>query len=213
VSWTYFDIETLPDQRPGAREKAAASIKVPGNYKNPEAIAKYVEENAEEAYLKTALDGWKGHVACISYNGKYGSMSYCAPSISDEYDLIREFFSFVSMSHGTLVGHNIIGFDIPFITRRALVLGVQLPPDYIWPRNLKPWDKGVFDTMHALGNGKDYVSLNALADAFGIEGKINHGGAVYKMWQDGLHDEIAEYCADDTRIVREIHERMLKAGW
>lgn len=203
MSWTYFDIETLPDQRPGAREKATENIKVPSNYKNPDAIAKYIEENAEEAYLKTALDGWKGHVVCICTD-KHRFDYQCF----DEATIIALFFDSLRADH-QLVGHNIIGFDIPFITRRALVLGVKLPPDYLWPRNLKPWDKRVFDTMQELGGG----SLNSLAEAFGIEGKSNHGGVVYQMWLDGLHDEIAEYCADDVRIVREIHERLMKAGW
>lgn len=203
MSWTYFDIETLPDQRPGARARAAA-MKVPANYKNPEAIAKYIEENSEEAYLKTALDGWKGHVVCIGTDRD----SYYGSSVTTEKGIIEAFFDSLRADH-QLVGHNIIGFDIPFITRRALVLGVKLPPDYLWPRNLKPWDKRVFDTMQELGGG----SLNSLAEAFGIEGKSNHGGAVYQMWQDGLHDEIAEYCADDVRIVREIHQRLMKAGW
>lgn len=208
MSWTYFDIETLPDQRPGARERAASSVKVPGNYKNPDAIAKYIEENAEEAYLKTALDGWKGHVICICTQED----RFLAKKVEDEPKVIEKFFSSLR-ADSQLVGHGIINFDIKFITRRALVLGVKLPSDYLWPRNLKPWDSRVFDTMQALGDS-GYVSLQSLAESLGIEGKSNHGGAIYQMWQDGLFDEIADYCQNsDVRIVREIHQRLMKAGW
>jgi len=126
--------------------------------------------------------------------------------------MLQSFFS--SLTETTFVGHNIIGFDIPFLTKRALVLGVKLPPEHIWPRNLKPWDTKVFDTMTAFGNGKEFISLDNLARNLGIKGKgATTGKQVHYMWQQGLHNEIAEYCADDVRIVREIHERFLSVGW
>lgn len=208
MTYTYFDVETIPDQSEGALERANESIKVPANYKNPDVIAAYIEENAQEAWEKTALDGWKGHVACIVAGGGRWSIT----DTSEEKALLQDFFNYLSVS--TLVGHNIIGFDIPFLTKRALVLGVKLPLDYIWPRNLKPWDTRVFDTMLQMGNGKEFISLDNLAKNLGIKGKGNTTGAqVHYMWQNGLHDEIAEYCADDVRIVREIHERFLSCGW
>lgn len=208
MSFTYFDVETIPDQSEGALERAKESVKVPANYKNPDTITAYIEESAQEAWERTALDGWKGHVACIVVNDR----TYELIDIKDEKFLIQSFFS--SLVESTLVGHNIIGFDIPFLTKRALVLGVKLPPEHIWPRNLKPWDNRVFDTMLQIGNGKEFISLDNLARNLGIKGKGNTTGKqVHYMWQNGLHDEIAEYCADDVRIVREIHERFLACNW
>lgn len=208
MSFTYFDVETIPDQSEGALERAKESVKVPANYKNPDTIAAYIEENAQEAWEKTALDGWKGHVAHISVNG----VPYIVRDIEEEKYVLSLFFK--ELQESTLVGHNIIGFDIPFLTKRALVLGVKLPPEHIWPRSLKPWDNKVFDTMLQIGNGKEFISLDNLARNLGIKGKGNTTGKqVHYMWQNGLHDEIAEYCADDVRIVREIHERFLSVGW
>lgn len=208
MTYTYFDVETIPDQSEGALERAKEYVKIPSNYKNPDTIAAYIEENAQEAWERTALDGWKGHVACIVSNGTIFSIE----DVRDEKSLLRTFFS--SLQESTFVGHNIISFDIPFLTKRALVLGVKLPPEHIWPRNLKPWDNRVFDTMLQLGNGKEFISLDNLARNLGIKGKGNTTGAqVHYMWKNGLHDEIAEYCSDDVRIVREIHERFLSVGW
>ena len=208
MTYTYFDVETIPDQSEGALERAKESVKVPANYKNPDTIAAYIEENAQEVWERTALDGWNGHVACIVANGT----EYKVDNISIEKSILNYFFR--DLKESTLVGHNIIGFDIPFLTKRALVLGVKLPPEHIWPRNLKPWDNKVFDTMTQLGNGKEFISLDNLASNLGIKGKGNTTGKqVHYMWQNGLHDEIAEYCADDVRIVREIHERFLSVGW
>ncbi len=208
MTYTYFDIETIPDQSEGALDRAKESVKVPANYKNPDTIASYIEENAQEAWEKTALDGWKGHVACIATQHGRWPVS----DLNEEKELLQHFFNFLKET--TLVGHNIISFDIPFLTKRALVLGVKLPPEHIWPRNLKPWDNRVFDTMLQLGNGKEFISLDNLARNLGIKGKgATTGKQVHYMWQQGLHDEIAEYCADDVRIVREIHERFLSVGW
>lgn len=208
MSFTYMDCETIPDQSEGALERAKESVKVPANYKNPDTIAAYIEENAQEAWERTALDGWKGHVACIVSNETIFSIE----DVRDEKSLLRTFFS--SLQESTLVGHNLINFDIPFLTKRALVLGVKLPPEHIWSRSLRPWDNKVFDTMTQLGNGKEFISLDNLARNLGIKGKGNTTGKqVHYMWQNGLHDEIAEYCADDVRIVREIHERFLSVGW
>lgn len=208
MTYTYFDIETIPDQSDGALERAKESVKIPANYKNPDTISAYIEDNAQEAWEKTALDGWKGHVACIVANG----IPLSIRDARDEKDSLEWFFG--DMLESTLVGHNIIGFDIPFLTKRALVLGVKLPAWHIWPRSLKPWDNRVFDTMTQLGNGKEFISLDNLARNLGIKGKGNTTGKqVHYMWQNGLHDEIAEYCADDVRIVREIHERFLSVGW
>lgn len=209
MSCTYFDVETIPDQSEGALERAKESVRVPANYKNPDTIAAYIEENAQEAWERTALDGWKGHLACIatSYGGPFSIRD-----VRDEKESLNWFFR--DMLETTIVGHNIISFDIPFLTKRALVLGVKLPPEHIWPRNLKPWDNRVFDTMLQIGNGKEFISLDNLARNLGIKGKGNTTGKqVHYMWQNGLHDEIAEYCADDCRIVREIHERFLSVGW
>lgn len=208
MTYTYFDVETIPDQSEGALERAKESVKVPANYKNPDTIAAYIEENAQEAWEKTALDGWNGHVAHISVNG----VPYIVRDIGEEKYVLSLFFK--ELQESTLVGHNLINFDIPFLTKRALVLGVKLPPEHIWPRNIKPWDNKVFDTMMQLGNGKEFISLDNLARNLGIKGKGNATGKqVHYMWQNGLHDEIAEYCADDVRIVREIHERFLSVGW
>lgn len=208
MTYTYFDVETIPEQSEGALERAKESIKVPANYKNPDAIAAYIEENAQEAWEKTALDGWKGHVACIVAN----DFKHSVRDVKDEKQILEYFFS--DLTETTLVGHNIIGFDIPFLTKRALVLGVKLPPEHILPRSLKPWDNKVFDTMTAFGGGKEFISLDNLARNLGIKGKgATNGKQVHYMWEQGLHDEIAEYCADDVRIVREIHERFLQCGW
>ena len=66
-----------------------------------------------------------------------------------------------------LVGHNIIGFDLPFIFQRCLAHALQARPFV----NLGDYNvRGVFDTMHRWWLGaKRHVSLDDIAWALGIE--------------------------------------------
>lgn len=208
MAYTYFDIETIPDQSENALEIALQGIKAPANYKDKEKIEEYKKEKAQDALDKTALDGFKGHVCCIGVNDEV----YSVRDIKDERDALK--WLFAMLDGHTLVGHNIIGFDIPFLTKRAFVLDVRLPVDFYWPRNPKPWDSNVFDTMMRFGNGKDYVSLDSLCRLASVEGKKDiDGSMVSGLWKSGLHDAIAEYCKDDVKRVRAVHERFLSIGW
>src|SRR5258705_7040099 len=66
-----------------------------------------------------------------------------------------------------IVGHNILGFDLPFIFQRCLVHGISVRPFV----NLGEFNvRGVFDTMHHWWLGaKRHVSLDDIAWALGIE--------------------------------------------
>ena len=149
----YFDIETLPAQDPAIKAEIAASITAPAQYKKPDSIAEWLRENrdseAEAQWLKTSFDGGAGHVFCIAWAVDDG-LPHCAwhPQLSRqaEIDTLQTFFSeLTDAGHCQLIGHNIIGFDIPFLWKRAMVLGVK--PPFNFPRNPKPWSEHVCDTM------------------------------------------------------------------
>ena len=210
MSYLYFDIETIPDQSEYALDRAKESVKVPANYKNPDTIAQYIEDNAVEQWKKTALDGFSGHVICIGTN--FGT--FVANDVAEEEKIIRDFYQLIAKNPElSIVGHNIIGFDIPFLTKRSIVLGVKLPPEHIWPRNPKPWDNRVFDTMMQFGNGKEFIGLDKLAKSLGIKGKSVSGEEVIFHWQQGNIQAIRDYCVDDVRIVEEIHKKFLSVNW
>ena len=67
------------------------------------------------------------------------------------------------------VGHNITGFDLPFLKKRSIILGI-CPPSVI-PFAAKPWDKSVFDTMIQWDGDRDKrISLpDKLCKVLGIE--------------------------------------------
>jgi hypothetical protein len=109
-----------------------------------------------------------------------------------------------------LVGHNIIGFDLPFIFQRCLVHCLSAPP-FVDLSDYKV--RGVFDTMHHWWLGaKRYVSLDDLAWALGIESSKTadvEGSKVFELYQAGRLAEIREYNLNDVRVTRKVYERMV----
>jgi hypothetical protein len=109
-----------------------------------------------------------------------------------------------------LVGHNILGFDLPFIFQRCLVHCISARPlvDLAEYRV-----RGVFDTMHAWWLGaKRFVSLDDIAWALGIESSKTataEGSKVFELYQAGKLGEIREYNLNDVRVTRKVYERMV----
>lgn len=219
ATYLYFDIETIPDQSERALDKARERVTPPGNIKKQESIDTWMAENQERAARdllhKTCFDGGAGHVCTIGWAINDGEVHVeHAESVGEERDILSAFFRAVPRSGCTLVGHNVLGFDIPFLTKRAVILGVELPPDNSWPRDPKPWSRGVFDTMTAWAGARDMISMNRLCGHLGIIGKTDFDGSmVAEAWAEGRHMTIAEYCDDDVRRTRAIHQKFLQAGF
>ncbi len=109
-----------------------------------------------------------------------------------------------------LVGHNIIGFDLPFIFQRCLVHCISARPLV----DLREFNvRGVFDTMHHWWLGaRRFVSLDDVAWALGIESSKTdtvEGSKVFDLYQAGRLSEIREYNLNDVRLTRKVYERMV----
>lgn len=209
----YFDIETIPTQRDDIRESIRESIEHPKTMKKTETIEEWYktefEAEFEKQLDKTALDGAFGHVVSIGYavNDDKPTVLH-AESVENEEQIIREFFAIVKENrHATLVGHNILNFDLKFLKHRSMVLGIKLP--VFIPFDAKPWDNCLFDTM-LQWDSKNFISLDKLCKAFGIKGKGDiNGSMVHKLWRAGKHNDIKEYCMSDVELTREVAKRML----
>jgi hypothetical protein len=109
-----------------------------------------------------------------------------------------------------IVGHNIIGFDLPFIFQRCLANNIAVKPFV----NLGEYNvRGVFDTMRGwwLG-GRQRVGLDDVAWALGFESSKTsevEGSKVFDLYQAGKLAEIREYNLNDVRVTRKVYERMI----
>lgn len=218
----YFDIETIPCTWPGILEEFAAGVTPPATYKKPESIAAWLEENreaeAEAAWLKTSFDGGMGQICVIGWavdDEPAMSMQVDDLSAESEAQLLGHWFAWLtncrSGTSGTrpvLVGHNHVGFDIPFLWKRAMVHGIKPP---MWfPRNPKPWADSVEDTMLLWdSNQRAGSSMDRLCRILGIEGKGDMDGSkVWPMVREGQIDLVAAYCKQDVERTRAMHRRM-----
>ena len=109
-----------------------------------------------------------------------------------------------------LVGHNILGFDLPFIFQRCLINEIQVRPFV----DLSEFHvRGVYDTMHHWWLGaKRFVSLDDIAWSLGIASSKTaeaEGSKVFEMYATNKLAEIREYNLNDVRVTRKVYERMV----
>lgn len=217
-TYVYLDVETVPVQDPEAVFDIRSQIKPPANLKKQESIDAWFAEHGEQAgadlVAKTSFDGARGHVCTIAWAVNDGPVASChASSVGDEAGIITAMFSQLPMYKSVIfVGHNIAGFDLPFLRKRAIILGVTLAQQF--PRDVKSWDKNIHDTMTMWAGHRDTISMDNLCKALGIPGKSGMDGSqVAQAWTDRRHDEIEQYCRDDVERTRLIHQKFLAVGW
>ena len=227
-----LDIETitLPDfrERVGPQLERLARL---GNMR-VEQQQRYLEDIAaeeERCYALGALSATSGRVLCIALHvgGIPGLEIPGLDSESSEHvfgidrygyeqeekQALQGFLNF--MKHfdpdcDELVGHNVIGFDLPFIFQRCLAHSLVARP-FVNLSDYTP--RGVFDTMHRWWLGaKRFVSLDDVAWALGIESSKTsevEGSKVFDLYQAGKLDLIREYNLNDVRVTRKVYERMV----
>ena len=176
------------------------------------------EEVGENAWRKTAFDATKGQICVIgfSFDGEEPeSLQIKEPE--DEARILRTFFERLAirykatnMRRPIFVGHNLVNFDLPFIYRRAVILGIQ-PPAFL-PINPSPYNEYVFDTMLQWAGSKGRISMQNLCEALGIPGKETDGdidgSKVTDFYLNGQIDDVAKYCRGDIRRTRAMYDRL-----
>ncbi len=217
-----FDIETVPCQWPDIAAELAQTIHAPGTLKKAESISAWEAESKPalvlEAVAKTSFDGGLGQVVCIGWaieEQPAQSLQAADLSAAAEADMLREWFAILISCHRgnsgmrpCLIGHNSNAFDLPFLWKRAMVLGIKPP---MWfPRDPKPWGDTTFDTMTAWAGVRDRISMDRLCRVLGIPGKGDgpSGADVWPMVQAGRVDDVAAYCRADVDRTRAIYRRM-----
>lgn len=131
----------------------------------------------------------------------------------NEPNLIESFFALAAgaLSRGeSVVGHNIHGFDLPFLVRRAWVLGIDVPDGFFDGRN---WNHCFVDTMRAWQLGaRDLVSLDTLDKLFGGDGKPDGvTGELFHVLYHGSEFEreaALEYLRNDVQMVVRVASAM-----
>lgn len=114
-----------------------------------------------------------------------------------------------------LCGHNIKEFDLPYICRRLLVHGMNLPP-CLQLSGLKPWQIVHQDTLELwrFGDYKHYTSLELMAAVLDVTTSKSDmdGSEVGKVyWQQKDVGRIASYCLQDVYTTTLVYLKL--KGW
>ena len=132
----------------------------------------------------------------------------------DEKKLLTEFGSLLEkMGPATrLCAHNGREFDFPYLCRRLLVNGLQLP-SVLNLSGKKPWEVQHLDTleMWKFGDYKHYTSLDLLAALFNISTSkgVMDGSQVNEVYyQENNLTKIAEYCIGDIIALAQVFLKM-----
>lgn len=108
-----------------------------------------------------------------------------------------------------IVGHHVAGFAVPFLTKRAAVLGVTLPKWWPMRRAAGPGDMMISSSAERDG----WISFDALCQAFGMLGKFPIAGVTYDMWKEGRQEAIWRYSSNNVFKVSQIHRQIRLAFW
>ncbi len=226
-----IDIETLtlPDFRERVGPQLEKALKL-GNMRL-EQQQRYLEDiviEEERCYQLGSLSATSGRILSVAVHaGPVGGLDFGIEQPQSErvfgidedgteQDEKRSLLAFLEFMKDfdcdtdELVGHNLLGFDLPFIFQRCLVHCISAKPLV----DLSEFRvRGVFDTMHHWWLGaKRFVSLDDVAWALGIESSKTataEGSKVFELYQAGKLAEIREYNLNDVRVTRKVYERMV----
>lgn len=224
INRMFFDIETQanPENLELAPEPKAAA-----NLKDPEKIAADIAAKKQALIDMAALDPDYGKVLSIGYatdvdgpimtyavgqcvNIEYYTDPHNAVLIKEilltEQDLLSHFWNVFTDCRGHCVGYNILGFDLPYLLRRSMALGVKVP---FVPSLARYRTDPVTDLMAILYNwGADkYKGLKQVAKLYGIPNNCpDMDGS--QISADTPAQILHTYQASDVQLVIDLYQKM-----
>ena len=180
------------------------------------------ENPPEEVYERAGIYAEFGKIICIStgfLNREGSDLQLRVKSFAgeDEKQLLVDFSNLVASHFESpyhyLCAHNGREFDFPYIARRLVINGLELPE----PLDLagkKPWEVRHLDTMQLwkFGDFKSYTSLDLLTAIFDIptpKDDIKGSDVRRVYWEENGLDRIVTYCEKDVLALAQVFLRFM----
>jgi DNA polymerase elongation subunit (family B) len=214
----FLDIETVPQtyQFPDLDEEGKYLFESKTRFMQND------EKSFEQLYHERAgIYAEFGKIVCISVGfvretstGKQIRMK--SFSHDDEETLLNQFKRLLEEHYNTpyhiLCGHNAKEFDFPFICRRMLINGIELPA-ILDIAGKKPWEINHLDTMELwkFGDYKAYTSLALLCHVFKIptpKDDISGADVARVYFEENDLERIKVYCEKDVVALIQLFLRM-----
>ena len=207
--YTVIDIETYPNLEMIDR-LPEPDVKY-GNTKDEDKRQVKYEEAVVKQIDDMALSPLYGKIACVGY-GKGVDNVDCA-IYENEEDVVKFIFEtllkFGQTGSPKIVTWNGMGFDVPFIYKRALILGVK--PTVSMGYFMKRYQTETHcDLMQIWMNWYGYEKLDNVARALLNEGKQDFDVKTIKdlMKTETGRDNISTYCKQDVEITSKLFYKM-----
>lgn len=180
----------------------------------------------EEAYRRLALTGEYGRVLTIgvivevdgrvTQSGCLGRDRETRSFHLQERRTLRAWWQLLKPFRAAtdlIVTFNGISFDLPFLYKRSIINRVQPTVSLSFARYRS---RPIFDVMHEWHkwDARKFISLDELARLLGFKSpkeKGIDGSRVYDKFCEGAHthEDLAAYCMDDVRVMRQCWYRMM----
>lgn len=183
-------------------------VSAPANYKDPAKIADYIAEAQQAALSKCALDPDLARIVAVGIADPLdgGVQVITARTEAEERALLTLTWQALA-GQTTIVGYNILGYDLPVLLRRSLYLGVQAPAIQID----KYRHPSVIDLMQLLSfNGAiKFRGLKFYAKRFGLPCEDTVSGAdIPALVAAGDFAKVESHVTSDVRLTLALAARL-----
>ncbi len=212
----FLDIETVPqeEQFSNLDDTSRTLWELKSQYQRKENVS------AEDFYELAGIWAEFGMIICISVGYfviKGDVRNFRVTTFhGEETKILKDFKSLLethfNKPHHLLCAHNGKEFDYPYIARRMIINGIEIP----FKLDLfgkKPWEVPHLDTLELwkFGDYKTFTSLKLLAHVLGIpspKGDIDGSEVCKVYYKENNIDRIITYCEKDTVTVAQILLRL-----
>ena len=212
----FLDIETVPEKATfdelSETEKELFAAKT--QYQRSE------DQSPASFYERAGIWAEFGKIVCISvgfFNLMSNQREFRIKSFyGQEEELLMAFKTLFenhfSQATHLLCAHNGKEFDFPYIARRMIIKGINLPVK-LNLFNKKPWEVPHLDTLHLwrFGDYKHYTSLSLMAHVLGIptpKDDIDGSQVARVYFEEKNIDRIVTYCEKDVITIAQIVLRL-----
>lgn len=188
-----IDIETIP--APAELESAVRTVF--------ERRAASRIGSFSDFHRNTALSGNWGQILCIGIAVNNQPVNVINGS---EATILSNFWE-AAKDADRIIGHHIVGFDIPFILKRSVVNNILPTVDF---RPLHAPKERIFDTKLEWDQGDGHTGLDQLAKILRLPSSKQEmdGSMVYDYYLAKKLDAIYEYCRRDVELTRAIYHKL-----
>jgi predicted PolB exonuclease-like 3'-5' exonuclease len=178
-------------------------------------------DSPETIYNRAGIYAEFGKIICIScgFISGYGDQKRILLKSfygDDEKETLHTFCEMLNRwaieGNKFLCAHNGKEFDFPYLCRRLIINGMNVPP-ILKISGRKPWEVPHLDTMELwkFGDYKSFTSLNLLARTLNIstpKDDIDGSMVAEVYWKQHDLQRIANYCQKDVLTAAQVYLRL-----